>query len=57
MSTMRRLPFLILAPVAIATAAAALAQEPVSALKGHNSNAPIDSPNAVFIRHPDLGRY
>ena len=42
MRTMRRLPFLILAPVALATAAAALAQEPVSALKGHNSNAPID---------------
>ena len=42
MRAMRRLPFLILAPFALATAAAALAQEPVSALKGHNSNAPID---------------
>ena len=44
MRTMRRLPLLILAPVALATAAAAIAQsrEPVSALKGHNSNAPID---------------
>jgi lipopolysaccharide export system protein LptA len=39
---MRRLPFLFLAPVALATGVAALAQEPVSALKGHNSNAPID---------------
>lgn len=43
MRSMRRLPFL-LAPIALATAAAALAQsrEPVSALRGHNSNAPID---------------
>lgn len=39
------MPILLLAPVALATAAGALAQqaqEPVSALKGHNSNAPID---------------
>ena len=44
MRKMRRLPILILAPVALATAAAAVAQsrEPVSALKGHNSDAPID---------------
>jgi len=44
MRKMRRLPILILAPVALATAAAAFAQsrEPVSALKGHNSDAPID---------------
>jgi len=44
MRAMRRLPFLLLAPFALATAAAAMAQsrEPVSALKGHNSNAPID---------------
>jgi lipopolysaccharide export system protein LptA len=42
MRVMRRSPFLFLAPAALATAAAALAQEPVSALKGHNSNAPID---------------
>ena len=44
MSRMRRLPLFLIAPVALATAAAALAQakEPVSALKGHNSNAPID---------------
>jgi lipopolysaccharide export system protein LptA len=41
---MRRLPILLLAPLALATAAAAVAQsrEPVSALKGHNSDAPID---------------
>lgn len=44
MRKMRRLPILVLAPVALATAAAAFAQsrEPVSALKGHNSDAPID---------------
>ena len=44
MRKMRRLPILLLAPAALATAAAALAQsnEPVSALKGHNSDAPID---------------
>ena len=44
MKKMRRLPILLLAPVALATAAAAFAQsrEPVSALKGHNSDAPID---------------
>jgi lipopolysaccharide export system protein LptA len=44
MRTMRRLPLLLLAPLAIASAAAAVAQsrEPVSALKGHNSDAPID---------------
>ena len=43
MRRMRRLPIL-LAPLALATAAAAVAQsrEPVSALKGHNSDAPID---------------
>jgi lipopolysaccharide export system protein LptA len=41
---MRRLPLTLTAPLALVTAAAALAQsnEPVSALKGHNSNAPID---------------
>lgn len=44
MSQMRRLPTLILAPLALAMAAAAVAQsrEPVSSLKGHNSDAPID---------------
>jgi lipopolysaccharide export system protein LptA len=44
MSGMRRLSPLILTPIALATAAAAYAQsrEPVSALKGHNSNAPVD---------------
>ena len=44
MRKMRRLPILILTPLALATAAAAMAQsrEPVSALKGHNSDAPID---------------
>ena len=44
MRKMRRLPILVLAPLALATAAAAMAQsrEPVSALKGHNSDAPID---------------
>ena len=41
---MRKLSLLLLAPLAIASAATAVAQsrEPVSALKGHNSNAPID---------------
>jgi lipopolysaccharide export system protein LptA len=44
MRAMRRLPFLVLTPLALATAAAAVAQsrEPVSALRGHNSDAPID---------------
>jgi lipopolysaccharide export system protein LptA len=44
MSNMRRLPLYLTAPLALVTAAAALAQSnaPVSALKGHNSNAPID---------------
>ncbi len=44
MRIMRKLPLLVLAPLAIASAAAAVAQsrEPVSALKGHNSDAPID---------------
>ena len=44
MKQMRRLPILLVAPLALATAAAAVAQsrEPVSALKGHNSDAPID---------------
>ena len=45
MRNMRRLPLLLLAPLALATGgAAAIAQSdgPVSALKGHNSNAPID---------------
>lgn len=44
MRTMRRFPLFLIAPVALTAAAAALAQssEPVSALKGHNSNAPID---------------
>ena len=44
MRKMRRLAILFLAPGAVATAAAAFAQsdEPVSALKGHNSDAPID---------------
>jgi lipopolysaccharide export system protein LptA len=43
MSMMRRLSLLFV-PLTLATAAAAFAQskEPVSALKGHNSNAPID---------------
>ena len=43
MNAMRRLSLLIV-PVAFASAAAAFAQtqEPVSALKGHNSNAPVD---------------
>ena len=44
MRDMRHLPLYLTAPLALVTAAAALAQsnEPVSALKGHNSNAPID---------------
>ena len=44
MRAMRRVPFLVLTPLALATAAAAVAQsrEPVSALRGHNSDAPID---------------
>jgi lipopolysaccharide export system protein LptA len=44
MRNMRHLPLYLIAPVALVTAAAALAQSsgPVSALKGHNSNAPID---------------
>lgn len=41
MSAMRHLSLLLLAPIAIATSALAQ-QEPVSALKGHNSSAPID---------------
>jgi lipopolysaccharide export system protein LptA len=40
---MRKLPLLVLAPLAILSAAAvAQSREPVSALKGHNSDAPID---------------
>jgi len=44
MRGMRRLSILLLAPFALVSTAAAVAQsrEPVSALKGHNSNAPID---------------
>ena len=43
MRVMRKLPLLVLAPLAIASAAAvAQSREPVSALKGHNSDAPID---------------
>ena len=44
MRNMRRFPLLFLAPLSLATGAAAIAQSegPVSALKGHNSNAPID---------------
>lgn len=42
MSAMRHLSLLLLAPIAIATSALAQQQEPVSALKGHNSSAPID---------------
>ena len=45
MRAMRRLPLCLIAPVALVIAAAAPApqsNEPVSALKGHNSNAPID---------------
>jgi lipopolysaccharide export system protein LptA len=44
MRNMRGLPLLLLAPLTLATGAAAIAQSeaPVSALKGHNSNAPID---------------
>ena len=43
MRVMRKVPLLVLAPLAIASAAAiAQSREPVSALKGHNSDAPID---------------
>ena len=42
MRAMRRLPLLLVASLALPVAAAAVAQEPVSALKGHNSDAPID---------------
>ena len=43
MRSMRRLPLLLLASLATVSAAAvAQSQEPVSALKGHNSDAPID---------------
>ena len=42
MRAMRRLPLLLVASWALPVAAAAVAQEPVSALKGHNSDAPID---------------
>jgi lipopolysaccharide export system protein LptA len=44
MSPMRRLPLLLLGAVAFVSAAALAqqSQEPISALKGHNSNAPID---------------
>ena len=42
MKAMRRLPLLLVASLALPVAAAAVAQEPVSALKGHNSDAPID---------------
>ena len=44
MRGMRRLSILLFAPFALVSTAAAVAQsrEPVSALKGHNSNAPID---------------
>jgi lipopolysaccharide export system protein LptA len=47
MRIMRRAAFLVLAPAALASTAAAFAQaqkpqEPISALKGHDSNAPID---------------
>ena len=44
MRGMRRLSILLLAPFVLVSTAAAVAQsrEPVSALKGHNSNAPID---------------
>ena len=44
MRGMRRLSLLLLAPFTLVSTAAAVAQsrEPVSALKGHNSNAPID---------------
>lgn len=41
---MRNLPLIILAPLALGSAAAVYAQsrEPVSALRGHNSDAPVD---------------
>jgi lipopolysaccharide export system protein LptA len=42
MRAMRRLLLLLVASLALPVAAAAVAQEPVSALKGHNSDAPID---------------
>ena len=44
MRAMRRTGFTLLAAAALSATAAGLAQaqEPVSALKGHNSNAPID---------------
>jgi lipopolysaccharide export system protein LptA len=42
MKAMHPLPLLLLASLALPVAAAAVAQEPVSALKGHNSDAPID---------------
>lgn len=42
MMTMRRTAFLSLAAACAGFAALAQAQEPVSALKGHNSNAPVD---------------
>ena len=42
MRAMRRLPLLLVASLALPVAAAAVAQEPVSALKGQNSDAPID---------------
>ena len=42
MTGMRRSAFLALAAAAASVAALANAQEPVSALKGHNSNAPVD---------------
>ena len=42
MKAMRRLPLRLVASLALPVAAAAVAQEPVSALKGHNSDAPID---------------
>ena len=43
MSAMRRLPFLI-APLALGLAAAAMAQDrgPISALRGHDADAPVD---------------
>ena len=43
MRSMRRLPLLVLASLpTVSAAAVAQSQEPVSALKGHNSDAPID---------------
>lgn len=44
MRAMRDFSLIILAPVALASAAASYAQsrEPVSALRGHNSDAPVD---------------